>query len=607
MQWMRRHARGRPPYPDVLTPAEWRVLEQIRAGHSNAEIAVRSGLSINTVKTHVTSIHAKTGIAERSGLVAWDGAPAARGSGAEARAGRGHSNARLGGPFALTSMAGAKVAGAALVAVLFVGALYLVFTQLDVGDGEGAAPSSSAMEERAASFPSVPCGVDLFAFRRFEGDTETWDCFRDALTRGERVQAWSFVFEPAGPWGTGHGDGTGMLLTSMPAGGLEVMEVAFTDWIPGAQRHYVCAELVAVEPEALPVLDGCGTPAVVDQPQIAEGTVRFCGAEVWAFGAQPAAWDERARQCILDAIEAGEQAQLFFNMYTDEGGQIRHVMTTTASGPVDLYTDSKDGFGAMGRFVSRCHALEPAAPPHLFSPWSEECTQARRVEGPAEVCGVDVVVAGAVSEAGQSWHCFRTNWERGEHSLLFEVQVTAEGTGIARSYVSGRGSLAEEGFAFNYSAAEIELDGFVAKPGRTYYGGCGIDDGATRGIDDCHRRRYRVAEVDIYSEPHTVGGALWCGVEVIERSASHVNEDARRCLLDAFEEGSAAQLLSVWLSGWGHVRAEVVTVFGPEIVEVRRDRWEPSGRHVVRDLTCASLDTADAPDVFAVVECEVRR
>ena len=27
---------GRPPHPDVLTPAEWRVLDQIRAGHPNA-------------------------------------------------------------------------------------------------------------------------------------------------------------------------------------------------------------------------------------------------------------------------------------------------------------------------------------------------------------------------------------------------------------------------------------------------------------------------------------------------------------------------------------------------------------------------------------------
>lgn len=53
--------RGRPPHPDVLTPAEWRVLEEVRGGYSNAEIAVRLGLSPNTVKTHLSRIMALSG------------------------------------------------------------------------------------------------------------------------------------------------------------------------------------------------------------------------------------------------------------------------------------------------------------------------------------------------------------------------------------------------------------------------------------------------------------------------------------------------------------------------------------------------------------------
>jgi len=32
--------RGRPRYPDVLTPAEWRVMAGLRAGNTNAEIAL---------------------------------------------------------------------------------------------------------------------------------------------------------------------------------------------------------------------------------------------------------------------------------------------------------------------------------------------------------------------------------------------------------------------------------------------------------------------------------------------------------------------------------------------------------------------------------------
>ena len=42
---MERNRRGRPRHPDILTPAEWRVLEELRDGGTNAEIAARLGLS----------------------------------------------------------------------------------------------------------------------------------------------------------------------------------------------------------------------------------------------------------------------------------------------------------------------------------------------------------------------------------------------------------------------------------------------------------------------------------------------------------------------------------------------------------------------------------
>ena len=72
----RRHDRGRPPHQDVLTPAEWRVLEQLREGRPNAEIAERLGLSVNTVKTHVSSMLAKLELDDRAALGAWTGEPA---------------------------------------------------------------------------------------------------------------------------------------------------------------------------------------------------------------------------------------------------------------------------------------------------------------------------------------------------------------------------------------------------------------------------------------------------------------------------------------------------------------------------------------------------
>jgi len=72
---LRRHSRGRPPYPDVLTPAERRVLEEIRNGCSNPEIAERLGLSRNTVKTHVSSMLSKLDVRDRKELAAWRDEP----------------------------------------------------------------------------------------------------------------------------------------------------------------------------------------------------------------------------------------------------------------------------------------------------------------------------------------------------------------------------------------------------------------------------------------------------------------------------------------------------------------------------------------------------
>jgi DNA-binding CsgD family transcriptional regulator len=76
MHFLRRHVRGRPPHPDVLTPAEWRVLEHIRQRRTNAEIAVRLGVSVNTVRTHVSSMLAKLQVADRAELARWRGEPA---------------------------------------------------------------------------------------------------------------------------------------------------------------------------------------------------------------------------------------------------------------------------------------------------------------------------------------------------------------------------------------------------------------------------------------------------------------------------------------------------------------------------------------------------
>ena len=65
--------RGRPPHDDLLTPAEWRVVEAVRHGLSNREIAERRGISLDAVKFHVANALQKLGLANRGALKCWNG------------------------------------------------------------------------------------------------------------------------------------------------------------------------------------------------------------------------------------------------------------------------------------------------------------------------------------------------------------------------------------------------------------------------------------------------------------------------------------------------------------------------------------------------------
>lgn len=67
--------RGRPPHDDVLTPAEWRVVDAVRHGLTNAAIARRRNISLDAVKFHVRNAVAKLGLENRTALRRWDGAP----------------------------------------------------------------------------------------------------------------------------------------------------------------------------------------------------------------------------------------------------------------------------------------------------------------------------------------------------------------------------------------------------------------------------------------------------------------------------------------------------------------------------------------------------
>ncbi len=62
--------RGRPAYP-LLTPAEERVLEHLRKGQTNAEIATRLGVTPDAVKYHVSNMLGKLDLENREQLKRW--------------------------------------------------------------------------------------------------------------------------------------------------------------------------------------------------------------------------------------------------------------------------------------------------------------------------------------------------------------------------------------------------------------------------------------------------------------------------------------------------------------------------------------------------------
>ncbi len=65
--------RGRPPHDDLLTPTEWAVVEWVRHGLTNRQIAARRGVSADAVKFHVGNALAKLGLSDRRELRRWDG------------------------------------------------------------------------------------------------------------------------------------------------------------------------------------------------------------------------------------------------------------------------------------------------------------------------------------------------------------------------------------------------------------------------------------------------------------------------------------------------------------------------------------------------------
>lgn len=66
---------GRPPSPDVLTPAEWEVVHMVRHGMTNRRIALSRRTTVDAVKFHLENIREKLDLPSRQAIRHWDGRP----------------------------------------------------------------------------------------------------------------------------------------------------------------------------------------------------------------------------------------------------------------------------------------------------------------------------------------------------------------------------------------------------------------------------------------------------------------------------------------------------------------------------------------------------
>ncbi len=68
MEDMWKNTRGRPPHPDQLTPAEWRVFHAAQHGMSNQVMATAMHVSVDAIKYHVRNILSKLGVNSKKDL-----------------------------------------------------------------------------------------------------------------------------------------------------------------------------------------------------------------------------------------------------------------------------------------------------------------------------------------------------------------------------------------------------------------------------------------------------------------------------------------------------------------------------------------------------------
>jgi DNA-binding CsgD family transcriptional regulator len=180
--------RGRPPYPDILTPRQWEVLNFVRRGFSDQEIADALGLTLAGAKYHVSEILTKLGVSSREEAAAWQPEP---------RQSRWAAWPVLG-----------KIAlvGAAAIVLAALALLGLEVLRTDHGNDATTSASRSASVTATPQLVSLDSAQSVYFFRQ-DGDIYTVPAGGGALTKfaegdpctaGTLSNTWKLDWSPPG-------------------------------------------------------------------------------------------------------------------------------------------------------------------------------------------------------------------------------------------------------------------------------------------------------------------------------------------------------------------------------------------------------------------------
>ena len=118
-----------------------------------------------------------------------------------------------------------------------------------------------------------------------------------------------------------------------------------------------------------------------------------------------------------------------------------------------------------------------------------------------------------------------------------------------------------------------------------------------------------------FGEPSATTIGLDCGVENLQMG-TEMNQEGRRCLLEAFENGTPAQFVSRITTIEGDPIVRTYAVFGPDDVRIAHDaRLDKFGSGKIELLRCAGLvpvadwnramnDQMRAEEIFVEDRCE---